>query len=195
MHLYSLTSTFVIHYLERIVANLVSCKISIFLLVPVAEQTSLCLTFSETPEDRFCHVKDHLLYCVFVNSNGSDKTAQTYRLNVVFTSLCYFTCLKILWGQFFYITTKIFWPDYAILLLLFANPLLERDTFYTFANRADPDPEALVRAAWPGSGLFAYGNMIRYDDKLVDLTCNFFILFTKLRWKVKIKFFFSNYSF
>ena len=35
-----------------------------------------------------------------------------------------------------------------------------------FANRADPDQAALVRA---GSALFAYGNMIRYDSTLVDL--------------------------
>ena len=33
--------------------------------------------------------------------------------------------------------------------------------FYTFANRADPDQAALVRAAWSGSSLFAHGNMIR----------------------------------
>ena len=32
--------------------------------------------------------------------------------------------------------------------------------FNTFANRAEPDQAALVRAAWSGSTLFAYGNMI-----------------------------------
>ena len=30
--------------------------------------------------------------------------------------------------------------------------------FETFANRADPEQAALVRAAWSGSTLFAYGN-------------------------------------
>ena len=35
-------------------------------------------------------------------------------------------------------------------------------TFNTFANRADSDLAALVRAALSGSTLFAYGNMIRY---------------------------------
>ena len=35
--------------------------------------------------------------------------------------------------------------------------------FNSFANRADPDQTALVRAAWSGSTLFAYGNIIRYD--------------------------------
>ena len=32
--------------------------------------------------------------------------------------------------------------------------------FNTFANGADPDQAALVRAAWSGSTLFAYGHMI-----------------------------------
>ena len=38
----------------------------------------------------------------------------------------------------------------------------------TFANRADPDHEALERAAWSGSTLFAYEYLIRYDPTLVD---------------------------
>ena len=33
--------------------------------------------------------------------------------------------------------------------------------FNTFANRADPDQADLVRVAWSGSTLLAYGNMIR----------------------------------
>ena len=32
--------------------------------------------------------------------------------------------------------------------------------FDAFANKADPDQAALVRAAWSGPTLFAYGNMI-----------------------------------
>ena len=48
--------------------------------------------------------------------------------------------------------------------------------FNAFANRADPDQAALVRVASSGSTLFAYGNMIRYDPTLVDLTSNFFVL-------------------
>ena len=46
--------------------------------------------------------------------------------------------------------------------------------FNTFANRADPDQAALVRAALSGPTLFAYGSMIRYDPTPVDLTSNFF---------------------
>ena len=29
--------------------------------------------------------------------------------------------------------------------------------------------------------MFAYGNMIRYDPPLVDLTCNFFVLCTNVK--------------
>ena len=47
---------------------------------------------------------------------------------------------------------------------------LKKKPLKSFANRADPDQAALVRAAWSGSTLFAYGNMIRYDPALVDLT-------------------------
>ena len=44
---------------------------------------------------------------------------------------------------------------------LILNPLLHIETpLITFANRADPDQAALVRAALSGSTLFAHGNMI-----------------------------------
>ena len=61
------------------------------------------------------------------------------------------------------------------------NPLPHRATFNTFANRAEPDQIALVRAAWSGSTLYAYGDMIRYDPTLVDLTSNFFVLCTNMK--------------
>ena len=50
-----------------------------------------------------------------------------------------------------------------------------------FANRADPDQTALVRAASSGSTLFAYGNLISYDPTLVDQTNNFFVLCTNMK--------------
>ena len=53
--------------------------------------------------------------------------------------------------------------------------------FKTFANRADPDQAAIIRAAWSVSTIFAYGNMIRYDHTLVDLTSNFFVLSTNVK--------------
>ena len=40
--------------------------------------------------------------------------------------------------------------------------------FKAYANRADPDKAALASAAWSGSTLFAYNNMIGYDPTLVD---------------------------
>ena len=44
-------------------------EISRFQLVFVAEQVSLCLAWSETPEDTFCHVVAHVyLLTVFSNS-------------------------------------------------------------------------------------------------------------------------------
>ena len=55
--------------------------------------------------------------------------------------------------------------------------LIERP-FKAFANRADPDQAALVRS---GSTLFAYGNMIRCDPTLVDLTSNFSVLCTYVK--------------
>ena len=53
--------------------------------------------------------------------------------------------------------------------------------FNTFANRADPDHAALVRAARSESTLFAYENMIRYAPTLVDLTSDFFVLCKNLK--------------
>ena len=51
----------------------------------------------------------------------------------------------------------------------------------TFANKADPNQAALVRAARSESTLFAYGNTIRYDPTLVDLTIYFFVLYTNMK--------------
>ena len=51
----------------------------------------------------------------------------------------------------------------------------------TFANREDPDQAALIRTASSGSTLFASGNRIRYDPRLVELTINFFVLCTNMK--------------
>ena len=53
--------------------------------------------------------------------------------------------------------------------------------FNTFANRAAPDQAALTTAAWSGSTLFAYENMIRYNPTLVDLISIFFVLCTNMK--------------
>ena len=72
------------------------------------------------------------------------------------------------WSTFFKYFYKICLPIYLI-----------ETAFDTFANRADPDQTALIRAAWPESALFAYENLIRYDPTLVDLTSNFFVQYTQ----------------
>ena len=52
-HPRSLISTFVIHFLESTISKLATSEISIFQLVPVAEQAGLNLTLSETPKTGF----------------------------------------------------------------------------------------------------------------------------------------------
>ena len=48
-----LISAFVIRFLESTISKLATSEISIFQLVPVAEETGLRLALSQTPEDRF----------------------------------------------------------------------------------------------------------------------------------------------
>ena len=66
-------------------------------------------------------------------------------------------------------------------MCVFFKPCIIETPFNTFANRADPDQAALIRAALSGSTLFVYGNMIRYDPTLVDMESNFFVLCTNLK--------------
>ena len=64
-------------------------------------------------------------------------------------------------------------PIIVLILYLIETP------FNSFANRADPDQTALVRAVW--STLFAYGKLIiYYGPTLVDLTSHFFVLCTNV---------------
>ena len=53
LHLRSLISAFVIHLLESIISKLATCKVSIFQLVSVAEQTVLSLTRLESRKTDF----------------------------------------------------------------------------------------------------------------------------------------------
>ena len=48
-----LISAFVIRFLESTISKLATSEISIFQLVPEAEETGLSLALSQTPEDRF----------------------------------------------------------------------------------------------------------------------------------------------
>ena len=62
-----------------------------------------------------------------------------------------------------------------------SNLYLIETSLNAFANRADPDQAAPVRAAWSGSTLFANYDISDptlvdiSDPTLVDLTSNFFV--------------------
>ena len=54
-HPRSLISAFVVRCLDSVMSLVSVTKISSFMLASVAEQASLSLTWSETPENVFCH--------------------------------------------------------------------------------------------------------------------------------------------
>ena len=59
-HLRSLISTFIVRCLDNVMSLVSLTKISSLMLVSVAEQTSLSLPWSETPEDTFSYDKAHI---------------------------------------------------------------------------------------------------------------------------------------
>ena len=61
-HPRSLISAFVVHCLDSIISLDYIAEISRLWLASVAAQTGLCLAWSETPEDTFCHAVAHFLY-------------------------------------------------------------------------------------------------------------------------------------
>ena len=60
-HPHSLISAFVVRCQDRMIHLVYISEISRFELVSVAEQISLCLALSETPEDTFSHGVAHVL--------------------------------------------------------------------------------------------------------------------------------------
>ena len=64
-HPRSLISAFVVRCQDRMVPLVCISEISRFQLVSVAEQVSLCLAWSETPEDTFCHDEAHIFFLFF----------------------------------------------------------------------------------------------------------------------------------
>ena len=60
-HPRSLISACVVHCLDSIISLDYIAEISRLQLASVAAQASLCLAWSETPEDTFCRVMDHIL--------------------------------------------------------------------------------------------------------------------------------------
>ena len=59
-HPRSLISAFVVRCLDSVMSLVSVTKISSLMLASVAEQASLSLTWSETPEDTFSHVVAHV---------------------------------------------------------------------------------------------------------------------------------------
>ena len=64
-HPRSLISIFVVRCLDSVMSLVSVTKISRLMLASVAEQASLSLTWSETPEDMFSHDEVHLFYSSF----------------------------------------------------------------------------------------------------------------------------------
>ena len=57
----SLISAFVVRYLDSVMSLVSVTKISCLMLAALAEQVSLSLTWSETPEDTFSHDEAHII--------------------------------------------------------------------------------------------------------------------------------------
>ena len=64
-HPCNLISAFVVHCLDSIMSLVSVTKISSLILASVAEQASLSVTWSETPEDTFSHDEAHFLCVCF----------------------------------------------------------------------------------------------------------------------------------
>ena len=60
-HPHSLIIAFVVRCLDSIISLDSIAEISRLQLASVAAQAGLCLAWSETPEDTFCRVVDHML--------------------------------------------------------------------------------------------------------------------------------------
>ena len=58
---------------------------------------------------------------------------------------------------------------------------LTQTRFNTFSNRAYLDQAAHERAAWSVPTIFAYGNIMRCDPTLFNLTSDFFVQCTKVK--------------
>ena len=56
----SLISAFVVRCLDSVMSLVSVTKISSLMLASIAEQASLSLTWSKTPEDTYCHDEAHI---------------------------------------------------------------------------------------------------------------------------------------
>ena len=64
VHPCSLISAFVVRCLDSVMSLVSVTKISSLMLAFVAAQAGLCLAWSETPKDTFCHDEAHMNYLV-----------------------------------------------------------------------------------------------------------------------------------
>ena len=69
-HPRSLTSAFVVRCLDSVMSLVSVTKISSLMLASVAEQASLTLTWSETPEDTFSHVAAHIIAAIYCRNSA-----------------------------------------------------------------------------------------------------------------------------
>ena len=74
----SLISAFVVRCLDSVMSLVSVTKISSLMLATVAEQASLSLTWSETPEDMVSHDEAHMLPLKFTVIT-TDKLAQGWQ--------------------------------------------------------------------------------------------------------------------
>ena len=79
-HPRSLISAFVICCQDRMVPLACISEISRFYLVSVAEQVSLFLVWSETPEDTFCHDEAQMM-CMSEHQNSTVQSTNLIRWN------------------------------------------------------------------------------------------------------------------
>ena len=71
-HPWSLISAFIVCCQDRMISSLYIQNFKIQ-LVSVAEQVSLCLAWSETPEDIFSHGVAHIKYIMMPNKAMTEK--------------------------------------------------------------------------------------------------------------------------
>ena len=91
-HPLSLISTFVVCCLDSVMSLDSVSKIASLLLASVAEQASLCLAWSDTPEDTFCHDEAHIKWeqetCLLLPINTSTSlNEEDIKVNLVKTFL------------------------------------------------------------------------------------------------------------
>ena len=82
-HPRSLINAFVVHCLDSVMTLVSVTKISRLMQASVAEQASLCLTWSETPDDTFCRVMSWLKYIFIISVTKMSSKISLKVLNLI----------------------------------------------------------------------------------------------------------------